>query len=229
MRRGSPSGSPGAPALGGRASLPGLSSQDPRHSIAFSFIEDFEVAERILEFARTGTLTPVGELLGSDIDLATNGNSEKAAGDKPIDHCAIESEIPEQVTQQEVHRFAVGEAGIQVEDVEAASVGHPRRLNQLPSQVDGHRGHVHTPVRQPPTRQPHRSPSTPTSDLQRLASRWKEMIDVGEQGEVEAAPGGPARCPLRGTCDPNAGDGPRSWLKDSASGFATRLCSFPYS
>ncbi len=96
------------------------------------------MAECIAQFARTGTLTPVGELLGSDIDLAANGNSEETAGSKPIDHGVIQSDISEQVTEHEVHRVAVGEAGIQVEDVETALVGQLRKLNQLPSQIDSH-------------------------------------------------------------------------------------------
>ena len=146
------------------------------------------MTERIPQFARTRTLTPVGELLGSGIDFATNGNSEKAAGNEPIDHAAIESGVREQVTEHEVHRFAVGEAGIQVKDIEAAPAGHTGELNQLPSQLDSDRGHVHTPVRHPSTRQPHRTPSTPTRDLQRLASRWKEMIDVGERWKCRRRP-----------------------------------------
>lgn len=66
--------------------------------------------ERFPQFAWTGPSTTVGELLGSDTDLATNGNSEKAAGNEPIDHRAIESEVAEQVAEQEVDRFAVGGA-----------------------------------------------------------------------------------------------------------------------
>lgn len=138
------------------------------------------MAEGFHQLTRTGTPTSVWELLGGGIDLAANGNSEKTARSKPIDHGAIESDVPEQVTEHEVHRFAIGEPGIQIEDIEAASVRQPGKLGQLPSQVDRNRGHVHAPVRQPPARKPHSTPSTPTRDLQRLASRWKEMVDVGE-------------------------------------------------
>ena len=164
-----------------QALLAGLSSQDSRDSIVFSFVENFEVAECLPQFACTGPPTAVGEFLGSDTDLAANGNCEEAAGNEPIDHRAIESEVAEQVAEREVDRFAVGESGIQVADIEAAPAGQTRELSQLPSQLDGDRGHVHTPVRHPSTRQPHRAASTTARDLQRLASRWKEMIDVGER------------------------------------------------
>jgi len=97
------------------------------------------VTERIPQFARTGPVIPVVDLLGTGTDFAANGNGEKPAGNEPIDHAAVESRVPEQVTEQEVHRFAVGEAGIQVEDVEAAPVGHTGELDQLPSQLDGDR------------------------------------------------------------------------------------------
>jgi hypothetical protein len=58
----------------------------------------------------------------------------------------------------------------------------------LPGQLDGNRGHVHTPVRHPSTRQPRRTPSTPTRDFQRLAARWKEVIDVGERWKSRRHP-----------------------------------------
>lgn len=137
--------------------------------------------ERIPQLARTGTMIPVGELLGCGIDFAANGNREEAAGGEPIDHAAIEPGVPEQVAEHEVDRFAGGEAGIQVEDVEAAPAGQSGELSQLPTQLDGDRRHVHAPVRHPSTRQPHCTPAAPTRDLQRPASRRKEMIDLGER------------------------------------------------
>ena len=97
------------------------------------------MAECVRQFAGSGTPTTIGEFLGLRIDLAANGKREKPAGHKPIDHGLIEPEIPEQIREQEVYRIAVGEADIEVKDIKAASAGHTRTRNQLPSQVNRRR------------------------------------------------------------------------------------------
>jgi len=107
---------------------------DPRHALCLAVGKYIEFPEGVTQLIWAGT-----ERSGTDTDLAVNRDRQQTTGRKAFDHGLIESLVSKQVADKKIHGWALRKTPVEIDHVEAATVGDAGERGQLVGEIDSDR------------------------------------------------------------------------------------------
>ncbi len=123
--------------------------------------DQFEGTECAREFAGSGPeRTRVGP------DFAQGADREEPAGSQSFDEGRIQTPIAKLVADQDIYLITGRQAGVQIDDVEAAAFGDPATLCKVTRGADGHGRHVEALDCHTAASQPHGDGAAAACDIQ---------------------------------------------------------------
>ncbi|VEG45327.1 Uncharacterised protein [Mycolicibacterium flavescens] len=127
-----------------------FSCQHPRFAVTFSLGNHREFSERGGQLPRRD---PKAARPGAD--NTQRRDRQQATGRKPLDYRLVKTRVPESVADNGISGRAYGQAHVEIDDVEPASIADAVTCSKIPRPTDGCRRDVHSPDIHPATRQPH--------------------------------------------------------------------------
>jgi hypothetical protein len=150
------------------------SCQQPGLALAFARGDQVELGERRAELAGADPER------GGGTDLTERGDRQQPAWCQALHDRPVKTAVPELVAEYDLEGWSLGQAVIEIDNVEPAATANPAPPGQIPSVADGHGRDVEPVNIQATTRQPHGAKPLPTCEIEGVPRSGEHVVEGRE-------------------------------------------------